>query len=96
MPRRLKWTKAQDEAILAARLAGKAWDTIAWQTGQSKNAVAQRARELREQLYGAPRPLYNNRDPLPPGSPASWEAITAGTLLEGVPYRSNENGYDAG
>lgn len=31
---------------------------------------------------------YTNRgEPLPAGHPTSWGAITAGTLLEGVPYR---------
>lgn len=31
---------------------------------------------------------YTNRgEPLPAGHPTSWGAITAGTLLDGVPYR---------
>lgn len=28
----------------------------------------------------------DEREPLPPGHPVSWGALTAGTLLEGVPY----------
>ena len=53
---------------------------------------------LREKIYGdkeygLPVPVKEESDirdlrrgPKPPGDPATWGAITSGTLLEGTPY----------
>lgn len=69
-----------------AAICGVATDTIS-------NICNRESIETRNGLAPAAPPpaetrAYTNRgEPLPAGHPTSWGAITAGTLLEGVPYR---------
>jgi hypothetical protein len=89
MPRKLVWTNAQDSQIRRLCAEGASWDTIASILGFSRWTVIERGHRI-----GASRPLREagpaaedpRRDPLPAGHPRSWSVITAGTLLENVPY----------
>ncbi len=92
MPAPLVWTEQRDRILCALRAEGRSWDTIAAMLGISRWAAIQRGR-----LVGAfkPEPPPRDDDPeaaaagreaLPAGHPASWGAITAGTLLDGEAY----------
>jgi hypothetical protein len=89
MARRLAWTDAQDSQIRRRRGEGVAWETIAAELALSLWAVCERGRRLGVRSPTAdPPPALEDplRDPLPPGHPASWDAINAGTVLQGQPY----------
>jgi hypothetical protein len=89
MPAKFHWTEAQDLQIKRLRAEGATWESIAIVLGVTRWAVIERGRRI-----GAPRPLREltepredpARDPLPPGHPRSWGALTAGTVLEDMPY----------
>lgn len=85
MPPRPTWTDVEDKVLLAARSAGDSWSTVAWKVGKSRTAVIVRAQVLKPPA-AAPTPTVSGREPLPPGHPTTWGAITTGTLLEGEPY----------
>ncbi len=94
MPRKLLWTAPQDARIRRLRLEGATWDQIAAALGLSREAVISRGRRHGAQC--PPRRVVERneaeflrdptRDPLPPGYPESWNAITAGTQDAGTPY----------
>jgi hypothetical protein len=89
MSPKLVWTDAQDAQIRRRRREGASWDNIAADLALSAWAVMERARRIgvgRPQGEFVAEPEDPNREPLPAGHPASWEAINAGTLLQGVPY----------
>jgi hypothetical protein len=89
MPRRIVWTDAQDTQIRRLRAEGASWDTIAATLGFTRWTVIERGHRIgasRPPPEATPPPEDPARDPLPPGHPRSWAAITAGTVLEGVPY----------
>jgi hypothetical protein len=89
MPRRVVWTNAQDCNIRRLRVEGASWDTIAAVLGFTRWTVIERGHRIgassppREFV---PPPEDRAREPLPAGHPRSWGVITAGTVLENVPY----------
>jgi hypothetical protein len=89
MSAKLVWTDAQDAQIRRRRREGANWETIAADLALSTWAVMERARRIgasRSQAEFLPEPQDPGREPLPAGHPASWDAINAGTVLQGVPY----------
>lgn len=85
------WTAAIDNAIRTMRKDGRTWRDIGQVLTLSRDAVRLRGKDI-----GAWRPAEQKkririhptptRDAYPPGHPETWGAITAGTLLAGVPY----------
>ena len=99
MPQKLRWTPEQDGALLRARAAGAAWDAIAESLAVSRNAAIERGRTLGARLpipERRPAPEDPHRPPLPPGHPASWGALIAGTALAGTAYPWPIPGVPAG
>lgn len=93
MPPKLLWTESRDARIRRLRHEGATWDAIATSLGVSRNAALERGRHIGAQLPPPPpppepdiEPLDSGREPLPPGHPVTWGAITAGTSLASQPY----------
>ena len=89
MSHKIAWTDAQDMQLRRRRAEGANWDTIAADLMLSFWAVTERGRRIG--LGRAPAEIEASwegpeREPLPAGHPASWDAINAGTVLEGTPY----------
>jgi hypothetical protein len=89
MPKKLEWTDAQDAQLRRLRAEGATWDGIAAVLGLTRWAAMDRGRRIGARL---PPPDFVRppedpaREPLPAGHPRSWDAINAGTVLEGSPY----------
>jgi hypothetical protein len=89
MRRLFDWTPEDDAKLCALRREGLSWDAIAARIGATRWSTIERGRKL-----GAKRPVpvyeppedARMRGPLPAGHPASWEALTRDTLLDGAPY----------
>lgn len=89
MSRKIPWTEAQDAQIRRRRSEGASWEVIAADLALTMWAVTERGRRI-----GASRPHGDfvaapedpMREPLPSGHPTTWDAINAGTVLEGEPY----------
>lgn len=89
MPQKIHWTDAQDMMIKRMRAEGSTWDAIAANLGVTRWTAIERGRRI-----GARRPPSDfvlppespSREPLPAGHPRSWEALVAGSSLEGLPY----------
>ena len=89
MPAKLTWTVTQDTQIRRLRAEGVSWDGIAASLAVTRWSAIERGRRL-----DVPRPPARvaltqgapDREPLPPGHPVSWNALTAGTVLDGIPY----------
>lgn len=82
------WTEGQDTRIRRRRTEGASWETIAAELAMPVQMVAARAARLgvsRSARTGPPLP-DPMREPLPAGHPDSWNALTAGTVLQGEPY----------
>ena len=82
------WSHARDLQIRRRRVEGASWETIAAELSLPVRAVAERGYRLgagRPQT-AASLPQDPLREPLPPGHPDSWDALTAGTVLQGQPY----------
>ena len=89
MRHRYYWTDGQDTQIRRRHTEGADWETIAWELVLALPLVEQRGRHLgMEPTPEGFVPLFEDaeREPLPAGHPASWDAINAGTVLEGQPY----------
>ncbi len=89
MPAKHNWTNAQDTQIRRLRAEGATWDTIAAVLGMTRWATIERGRRIGARLPPpdfVPPPDDPAREPLPAGHPRSWDAVTAGTVLEGTPY----------
>ncbi|MCW3477671.1 AsnC family protein [Limobrevibacterium gyesilva] len=93
MPQKRLWTPPQDARIRRLRGEGASWDAIAAALDVSRNAAIERGRRLGARLpppvqrrAAAAEPQDPAREPLPPGHPAAWDAITAGTAFAGTPY----------
>jgi hypothetical protein len=89
VPQKLSWTEAQDLRLKRLRSEGVTWDAIAAILGVSRYTTIERGRKIgarRPPPEYRPAPEDPGREPLPPGHPRSWGAITTGTVLEGCPY----------
>lgn len=90
MGAKLNWTAEQDDTIRSMLLAGKNNADVARALGLSWDSVTNRARAINavRAYQGKPNKIHPTptREPYPPGHPITWGAITAGTLLAGVPY----------
>lgn len=91
MPTKLDWPETMDTQLLQLRSERTAWDVIARTMGLSRNTVIERARRIgvaKRSKVGVAALLVESdeRAPRPPGHPATWGAITAGTVLEGAEY----------
>lgn len=92
MPEKIHWTEAADTLLVGLRHhKGASWTRVAQALGVSRNAALERGRRLRVLLPERPAPPpaeaeAQERLPLPPGHPASWGALIAGTVLEGTAY----------
>lgn len=83
-----KWTAERDETLMRLRWGGLTWDAIAAEMGLGRNSVLERGRRLGARRQKLPVPVVEDKDrpPRPPGHPATWGAITVGTVLEGAAY----------
>lgn len=97
MPARHNWTEAEDNRIREQRQARVSWDLIAAEIGLSRWTVIDHAKSLDlpaklepgvVALSRATEEWLNDadRDPLPPGHPETWGAITERTSLAGVAW----------
>ena len=89
MSRKIAWTDAQDMRIRRRRAEGATWEAIAADLALTLWAVTERGRRIgagRPQADFVMAPDDPLRDPLPAGHPTSWDAINAGTVLEGEQY----------
>ncbi len=89
MPAKLTWNATQDAQIRRLRAEGVSWDSIAASLAVTRWSAIERGRRLdvpRCPARVAPPRDDRDREPLPPGHPVSWNALTAGTVLDGVPY----------
>lgn len=89
MPAPIDWTAQMLQSMRLMRSAGAAWHDIADMLGIGRQAVTRKAFQLG--IYTPlpkmpPAPPVRSAEPLPPGHPAAWELLTAGTSLHGVPY----------
>lgn len=95
MPAKIIWTADSDATLRQMRAGGANWDRVAAVFGISRWSAIAHGRRIGAQA--PPRPVPPPSDPtreaLPPGHPASWNALTAGTLLEGTPYPWPPLGY---
>jgi len=86
--RKYYWTEGQDIQIRRRRIEGASWEAIAAELAMPVQMVADRADRLGISRAVRTSPLLQDptREPLPPGHPDSWNALTAGTVLQGQPY----------
>lgn len=74
------------------RLQGASWEDIAAVFGVSRWTAIERGRRIGARMPPAEvvpepeAPEDPEREPMPAGDPRSWNAINAGTVLEGEPY----------
>ena len=95
------FTPAEDRIILDGRAAGLSWSAIGKRVGCSGKACEYRlsrglgvpdpkpvqvGRSEDRRSYDEPEEKQK-RDAMPAGTEASWQAITAGTVLDGSAYR---------
>jgi hypothetical protein len=83
------WTDGQDTQIRRGRREGADWAAIAGNLSLALRLVEQRGHTLG--LKPTPADFRGpsqdpEREPLPAGHPTSWDAINAGTVLQGQPY----------
>lgn len=89
MPTKFQWTAPQDAQIRRMRAQGATWDDIAASLGINRWSVIERGRRIgahRPPPEFVPEPEDPEREPMPAGDRRSWDAINAGTVLEGAPY----------
>ncbi len=89
MPVKLSWTAAQDTQIRRLRAEGFGWDEVARVLGFSPWTVMARGRRIgarRPPPDTPPPPEDPRQEPLPAGHPRSWDALNAGTSLQGTAY----------
>ena len=89
MPAKLTWTASQDAQIQHLRAEGVSWDSIAASLAVTRWSAIERGRRLdvpRRPARVPPDRDAPDREPLPPGHTVSWTALTAGTVLDGIPY----------
>ncbi|MGI4939601.1 MAG: hypothetical protein ACRYHQ_03350 [Janthinobacterium lividum] len=93
------YTAEDDPVILEGRAAGRSWQEIGKQirtTGKACQYRLTRGLQVpdpkaiqvgRKNPRRPPQDESKKRDALAPGADTSWQAITAGTVLEGSAYR---------
>lgn len=89
MPLPLTWTPPRDAQIHRLRAEGASWDEIAADLRISRWAAIDRARRLGACKSPASEIKITQdfgREPLPAGHRISWDALVAGTMLEGTRY----------
>lgn len=89
MTARNDWSAPKDAQLRRMRAQGATWDEIASVLGLGRWKVIERGRRIGARLPPpefTPEPEDPERDAMPPGDPRSWDAINAGTVLEGQPY----------
>ena len=93
MPQKHAWNTRSDARLARLRRRGFSWETIAFAFRLNRTTVIRRGMRIGLRLPPRPLPLPPDpgltdpaRDPLRAGHPLSWGLLTAGTLLEGVPY----------
>lgn len=92
MPVSIVWTQHADSRLLHLRAGGLPWHTVAADLRVGRNAAIERARRLGLTPLTRVRPARPmaveriDRNPLPPGHPISWQAITDRTSLAGERY----------
>ena len=89
MPAKFNWSEPQDSLLRRMRAQGASWDDIATVFGVSRWTAIERGRRIGARVpppQYVPEPEDPDREPMPPGDPRSWNAINAGTVLEGEPY----------
>lgn len=102
MGRKIEFTEAMDATVFDLRSRGVSLDTIGEVLGMSRTTVAERLRErwwgsdLIKPVRPGPPPQrakpvvgVHPRDhtgAMLAGDPVPWNILTAGTLLEGVPF----------
>ncbi len=91
MPPKHFWTPAQDEILRTHRTNRQSWSSIAHSLGTTPDVARERARAIGIRRATAPHTTAvhesaadPDREPLPPGHPVSWSALTEGTLLDGT------------
>ena len=88
----LTWTAQTDADLLRLRAAGVTWLAVATELHIGRNAAIERARRLGlpalKCIRSRPKPVVEriDRQPLPPGHPLTWCAITDHSPLQGTPY----------
>ena len=87
---RLAWLPEHDAAIREMRANHKTWDEVAVVLGVSRFSAIEHSRKIgRIPVWTPPRkarPPDDDRKPLPPGHPLSWDLINKGLSIEGIPY----------
>jgi len=89
MPLPLVWTDPVDGVLRRLRAEGATWDAIAAALRLSPSTVMARGGRIGARpppTRPAAPPPDPGRDPLPPGDPASWGALTDRTLLAGAAF----------
>ena len=98
VPIRREWSLTDDNRLLAMRAEGMEWSALALAFHATRNSVIARHNRILRRRGLARGPAIGGekrrhsagpaerKEPLPPGHPVTWGAITAGTLLEGSPY----------
>lgn len=90
MPLKHTWTDAEDALIRTIDgPKGVTRADVARELGMSSWAVRERMARIghRPEAPAAIEFIDLGRDPLPAGHPVSWQAITAGSCIEGQEYR---------
>jgi hypothetical protein len=90
MNTRVRWTADLDEQLRGLRASGLTWDNVALAMAMGRNTVLERGRRIGARRVAQPVAKVEeeprDRPARPPGHPASWGLINAGTVLDGVPY----------
>ncbi len=86
-----EWTADLEARLATLRALGLGWSEAALAMRLGRNMVAEKGRQMGLGTAAGQRPLVPAPEPpdrpaWPPGHPACWGLITAGTLLDGAPY----------
>ena len=93
----MKFTDAEQAAILDARNSGMTWVQTALSIHRCVADVRAYGRDVMAMsAYVAgkepkPKPFIDRREPWPAGHPVTWGAITARTILAGALFRGELN-----
>ena len=88
MPQNSVWTDGMDTRLRRLRTEGASYDIIALVLGVTRAAVSERAARLGSDRTPVRDLDQSDRQPLPAGHPHSWGALTAGTVLQDMPFHA--------